>query len=211
MKNINIPIVLTVAAISSLSLVLFFVGRQKDIDVAPVVLPVATDSTDMIDDISYYNQVADDFIATLPLDKRVIARLVDDTNHCVIYYESGFRPSCYLYDLESMTTSVIFGGGNGFYIDTRLLIVGSVSECRRVGEWAVFICTNDAPETNVMNAAMAFRLNVYTHEMVFVDEGAAIKFLSDTQLDVEEAHIDRVSFFTGETDFSYTHRQIDLF
>ena len=211
MKNINIPIVLTVAALSSLSMVLFFVDRQKNVDVAPVVQPVETDSTDMIDEIDYYNQVADEFIATLPLDKRVIARLVDDLNHHVMYYESALRPSCYLYDLESMTTSVVFGGGNGFYIDTRLLIVGTVTECRRIGEWAVFICTNDAPEATLMNAAIAFRLNVYSHEMVYIGEGSSIKFISDEQLDVEEAYVEYVSFFAGEASFSYSHKQIDIF
>lgn len=162
------------------------------------------------DDMAYYEQVADEFMAMLPDDKRVIARLIDSSKHKIVYYETTESPSCYCYDLETQNTSVLFGSEAGFYIDTKLLILDKITECKRVGDWAVFIATNRAPETTVDNAVHTFGLNLIDHSMSYITIAAEAYFPNDTQLKVTRITWHYRSLFTNEDHYGTESTIYDL-
>lgn len=195
------------------------------------------------DDIAYYEQVAEEFMALLPSDKRVIARLIDGSNHHIIYYETTDNPSCYCYDLETQNTSVLFSSDagwyaastppkatlpakktspirtvspaeivdpHGFYIDTKLLIIGRITECKRVGEKAVFIATNREPEASYEKSVHVFEMNLYDQTMRYIAFGASAYFTSDTQLVVNRAKLLYRSLFTNEDVYTTAPTVYDL-
>lgn len=195
---------LVVALLCTASLVLFFNHHRAVASVAIVDTVVADTTGDVYSEQDYFNQMADEFEAVLPDDKVVLARLIDSVNHCVLYYETGYSPSCYSYDLESLTTSVVFGGENGFYSDTKLLMPGAVQQWRRVGDWVVFVTSNRAPETDITNAVIVFSLNVYNREILFIDKGSEALFSDSVTLTVNKSTLLYRQWFTGEDVYTTT-------
>ena len=170
-----------------------------------------SDSLDVdIPELQYYEELADEFETTLPTDKRVVARLIDSANHHIVYFETTTAPSCYCYDLETLTTSVLFGGEMGFYIDTKLLILGNITSWMRVGEWVAFIATNRAPETAFPNAVHVFKLNLFDHSLEYIATGASSYFTGDSQVVVNKAKLLYRSLFTEEDVYTTAPVVIEL-
>ena len=157
------------------------------------------DSLDVdIPELQYYEELADEFETSLPTDKRVVARLIDSANHHIIYFETTTAPSCYCYDLETLTTSVLFGGEMGFYIDTKLMILGNITSWMRVGDWVAFIATNRAPETSFPIAVHVFKLNLFDYSLKYIATGASAYFTDEGQVVVNKAKLLYRSLFTEE-------------
>ena len=207
--KINWPIVIIVTILCGASLVLFFLWQERQSNVLQPVVDTVADEEPFVEQ-DYYSQLADEFLVTLPEDKRVIATLIDDTNHHILYYESSAQPSCYLYDLESLTTSVLFGGENGFYCDTKLLMIGTIRDWMRSGDWIVFVASNRAPEADYPASVIVFSLNVYTHGLRYIDTGSDAFFDEGKILTVKKAVPLFRSFFTGEEIYSETSVQYEL-
>ena len=200
--------VLTVAALCGLSLTLFFIMRHRD------PLAGASANSELADSVSaadesepwsetqYYNQVADEYLALLPSDKVVVARLIDSVNHHILYFEKSDHPSCYIYDLESLTTAVLFGGENGFYCGTKLLITGNIQQWMRKGSTLFFIADNRAPETDYPIAALVFSMDIFTHQLEYIDRGARAYFPDDSHITVIKAKLLYRSFFTAEDHYT---------
>lgn len=199
-QRLNWPVVLTTALLSGVALLLFF-ASQRRMAAPPIVAAAdtiaATDGDDY-SELDYYNQLADDYLAMLPADREVVARLIDDNNHYIYYYEHSSNPSCYCYDLETLTTSVLFGGEEGFYCDTKLLIIGTIKEWRRCGDRLCFIAVNHAPEAGYADAVLVFALHIDTRRLDFIASAAGATFASDTQLTLQRARLLYVSLFTDE-------------
>lgn len=203
LSKINLPVVLVVATLCGAAMVLFFVDRGRHAE------PVVEETADTIveepfDEIGYYEQEADEFIRMLPSDKRVLARMVDSVNHNIVYIESGSRPSCYSYDLESHATDVLFGGSDGFYIGTKLLMLGAVKDWRRVGDRVVFIAENNAPDVEYPSSYEVFSMDLYTHGMQVVDCCAGAYFSDSTHLTIITAHYLYRKLFTDEPVYTET-------
>ena len=200
----------------ALSMALFFVIRARDAAGAEVAVQMAPQDTlptvqeTQFSELEYYNQQADEYLSLLPSDKRVIATLVDSLNHHIVYYETSQRPSCYSYDLESLTTEVLFGGADGFYCDTKLLIIGTIHEWRQSGDWVWFIADNRAPEADVPNAIVVFALNLFTHQLHYFAHGSAAGFDTDGRLILQQATLLYHSLFTGENVYDYSNTLYDI-
>lgn len=213
--RLNLRIVIPVALMSIASVALSFVPlikaeRQTVLSAELQPSEIQTNNASGFDEIAYYEQVAEEFMSMLPTDKRVIARLIDSVNHHIIYYETTESPSCYCYDLETQNTSVLFGSESGFYIDTKLLILDKIIDCRRVGDWAVFIATNRAPETTIDNAVHTFGLNLFDHSMRYIAVAAEAYFPNDTQLQVTRITWHYRSLFTNEDYYGTESTTYDL-
>lgn len=201
--KINWPVVIAVTLLCGASLALFFIQRERSM---PAEQPVADTVADEepFDELGYYGQVADEFLATMPEDKRVIATLIDSVNHHILYFEGTDRPSCYSYDLESLTTSVLFGGENGFYCDTKLLIIGTIRDWLLVDDVVYFIAGNRAPEANEISKVLVFSMNVYTKELRYIDGGYDAAFRNGESILVGKATLLYHSLFTGEDVYDKT-------
>ncbi len=200
-SRINIPVVVTVALLSAAALTLFFLSRQRNMPAQPapdssLLQPV--DTTPQTSELDYYGQLADEFLATMPQDKIILLTLIDSVNHCILYTESTNQPSCYLYDLESLTTKVLFGGENGFYADTKLIIPGAIRQFKHHGNWIHFIADNRAPQTDYSNQTIVFSLNVESHQVQLIDTGAQATFPDDSTLNVTHATLLYHSIFSGD-------------
>ena len=202
-SKLNWPVVIAVAMLCGASLALFFIQRERQ---APVEQPLADTVADEepFDELGYYGQVADEFLATMPEDKRVIATLIDSVNHHILYFEGTDRPSCYSYDLESLTTSVLFGGENGFYCDTKLLIIGVIKDWLVVDDVVYFIAENRAPEADEISKVLVFSMNVYTHQLKYIDGGYGAAFRNGESIVVGKATLLYHSLFTGEDIYDKT-------
>ena len=207
MKNrftsLNLPVVLTVATLCGIAMVLFFIRHGREMSAAEVEV-ADTIVEEPFDEIAYYHQLADEYDMLIPSDKRVVARLIDSVNHQIVYFESGSRPSCYSYDLESQTTSVIFGGSNGFYVGTQLLMLGSIDSWQRVGNRIVFIAENNAPEAEYPSAYEVFSIDLYTHSMEFIDRGAAAYFPDSNHVTIVSAQLIYRKLFSDEPVYNET-------
>lgn len=183
-RKVNLPVVAVVTLLCAAGLTLFFLFWEPD--ETPVAPPPPIEKDDF-DAKAYYNALADDFLRSLPDDKVPMVRLIDDTNHYVFYYEKSSTPSCYVYDLERRTTSVLFGGENGFYIDTKLLIVGAIEDWRLAGRLLVFVARNRAPERTYPTATVTFYVDIYTRQLTLVDYGANAYFPDDSHVVIYRA------------------------
>ncbi len=209
---LNLTVVITVAILCALSLTLFFIRRDRDESAAAAAREARLAAEEQAREASeatfseqeYYNQMADEYISMLPSDKQLLARLVDSVNHHIVYYETGDRPSCYLFDLESLTTSVLFGGEKGFYCDTKLLIIGAIRQQIRVGDIVYFIAGNQAPETDETNAVVVFSMDLFTHELRLVDSGFDAIFSEHDKLTIGHSRLVYHSLFTGENHYEHT-------
>ncbi len=197
-QSFNPRIVLIVTMLCIASLALFFLFWQPPQPADPIEV-TSVGEPDDFNERAYYNSEADAFLQTLPEDKVPLLRLIDDSNHCVFYFERGEAPSCYIYDLDRHSTSVLFGGERGFYCDTKLLIVGAIEEWKLVGDLIIFVARNRAPENNYTNATVVFYTNIYTRQLVFVDYGANAFFPDDSHVVVNHAMLLYPGFF-GEED-----------
>ena len=195
---------------STVSLALAFVPVRSNDKTVETIEDTTTVDSSFLDDIAYYEQVAEEFMAMLPTDKKVIAKLVDSDNHHIIYYETTESPSCYCYDLETQNTSVLFGSEDGFHIGTKLMILGRIEDCRRVGERVVFIATNRAPEAGYADAVRVFELSLADHSLKYIATGADAYFASDTQLVVSQAKLLYRSLFTDEDVYTTAPTVYDL-
>ena len=174
--RINIPIVAATALICGTALVVFGLQHSKLVaqesqqrlldSIAEAQLAESRIST--AEEQDYFNELADEYVRTMPDDKVLVARLVDDSSHYIYDYEKSNSPSCYIYDLESLNTSVLFGGENGFYCDTKLLIIGAIQDWQRNGDQLVFTAVNRAPETDSTRAFVVFTAGIYDHDLRFV-------------------------------------------
>lgn len=184
-EPVNWFLVTAVALICGVSLTLFFVNRNRtaiNADVAVDTSLADSSDLDLFNDCDYYEEVAAQFIANLPSDKELIAKLIDDKNHHIIYLERSSAPSCYIYDLETLTTAVLFSGQYGFYCGTKLLMTAEITDWKRLGNTVIFISGNRAPDANYSNAALVFTLELYTHDLEYVDFGSRAYFADSTRL-----------------------------
>ncbi len=198
---INVPVVATVALLSGLSMVLFFVHQNRH----TVAEPVAEDTVvyeEPFDEIAYYSQVAGQYLSSLPMDKRVIATLIDSQNHNIVYYETTSHPSCYSYDLESLTTSVLFGGDNGFYAGTKLLILGTIQEWCRVGDNVFFIASNRAPAIEYPEETLVFSLDLSSRKLRFHRCVAEAHFVDGDAVSLVVANMMYHKLFSGDPVYS---------
>lgn len=218
MKNnaVNWPVVLAVTALCAVSMTLFFIQNHSSHNsahnpVAPTADTEPSSSQDwLLSDLDYYNQVADEYIDDLPSDKTLIARLVDSTMHHIVYFETTNHPSCYIFDLESLTTDVLFGGEEGFYCDTKLLIVGTIHQWMRLNDLVYFIADNRAPETSLPNAVLVFALNLRNRQLSFIDNGSEAEFRQPDRLRISHATLLYHSLFTGEDVYDQTTVTVQL-
>lgn len=207
--KINIPVVSAVATLCGVALLLFFAQRhqtansQRPADTVVTVEPP-------IDEIAYYNQLAGEYLASLPLDKRVLLTRIDSTHHHILYFETGNRPSCYCYDLETLITTVLFGGDNGFYAGTKLLIIGPVSDWRLIEDRVVFIAPNNAPGAEKPEAFVSFEMDLQTYAVSFLCQAAEISFVDDSRMRILTAKKMLKNIFTGENIYSTNERSFDL-
>lgn len=210
--RVNWTVVGAVALLCAVSLTLFFVlhsrsdaARQEAQLRQQLEADAAEDrAAATAAEILYYEQEADEYIASLPADKQLLARVVDSANHYIVYFERSEHPSCYLLDLESHTTSVLFGGENGFYCDTKLLIVGTIHDWMQVGDIVYFVADNRAPEASEHNAVVVFSLNLSSHALRYVDTGFEATFIQPDQLRIGHATLLYYSLFTGENVYGET-------
>lgn len=200
----NVSVVLVVTLLCSAALVLFFLAQSHDDSSVSVPTRPSLAASDVFDERAYYNEAADAFLKTLPEDKIPLLKLVDDTNHYLFYCEKGDAPSCYVYDLDRQTTTVLFAGENGFYCDTKLLIIGQIESWKHVGRLLFFVARNRAPEANFTNSAVAFYTDVYTRKLSFLDVGASAYFPDDTHMVVNKAVLLYPGFFSMEDIYSVT-------
>ena len=161
------------AVLCGIAMTLFFVRHSND--TPPALEPAEPDSAQLcqmrestLEEQAYYNEEADEYLKILPDDKALVLRLIDDSNHHIIYYEKSDAPSCYIYDLESLTTSVLFGGENGFYCDTKLLIIGAIQDWELDDSKLVFTAVNRAPEADSLRSSVVFTADIFSHELQFV-------------------------------------------
>ncbi|MBP5190381.1 MAG: hypothetical protein J6031_05655 [Bacteroidales bacterium] len=210
-SRLNWPVVLTVAAMCALSMTLFFIRHERVVDVQPVVInDTITPEPQEESDLDYYNQLADEYIAMLPADKQLIARIVDSVNHHLVYYEKTDHPSCYILDLESQTTAVLFSSENGFYCGTKLLIIGTIHQWLRVGDIVYFIADNQAPDVTPSDAVYVFSLTLSDHRLDYVDTGYDARFIGSDKLLIGYATLLYHSLFTGEDVYDYRTETVDL-
>ncbi len=210
--TLNWPVIAAVALLGALSLVLFFAGRARQEAAREVALQAARADTaaareraaDVEGELEYFNQEADEYIASLPADKLLVARMVDSVNHHLVYFEASDCPSCYIFDLETLTTEVLFGGENGFYCDTKLLMVGTIRQWMRVGDTVYFIAANRAPEANEPVAVYVLSLDLPSRAVGYVDSGSDAEFLPPDRLRISHATLLYHSLFTGEDVYSHT-------
>jgi|GEM_PF-2502713 hypothetical protein len=207
---INIPIVSIVATVSCLAMVLFFVLNRRQAEPPVVVADTVESEEEPFDEIAYYNQLASEYIETLPMDKCIIATLIDSVNHNIVYYETASHPSCYSFDLETLTTTVLFGGENGFYVDTKLLIVGTIKKWERIDDRIVFIASNVAPGADYPEETFVFSMNIYTHQMAFVACVADADFVDNGQVRLRTARLLYRNLFTGEGVYDERETLVDL-
>lgn len=212
--GLNFKVIIPVALMSIASVALAFVSGHERDSHQPVGSSFLQDSIDeaieLEDDMVYFDRLAEEFISMLPSDKRIIAKLIDAQNHKVIYYETTECPSCYCFDLETQNTSVLFGSETGFYIGTKLLILGTITDCIRVGDWAVFIATNNAPEAGYEDAVHTFGVNLTDHTMKYISKGAGAYFPNDSQLVVSSVTWHYNSLFTNEDYYGTETTTYDL-
>ena len=206
---INWHVVLPTTLLCAVTMVLFFASRHRTPD-APVIAVVDTIEQEDYSELEYYNQMADDYLATLPADREVIARLIDEENHYIYYFECTDHPSCYSYDLESLTTSVLFGGEAGFYSGTKLLIVGTITDGHRVGDRIYFVARNHAPEAAYANAIVVFSLHLFSRQTEYVTSAAGAYFSDSTHMVIQRAKVQYVSLFTDEPVYTTEPITIEL-
>ncbi len=210
-NRVNIPVVSVVAAVCGAALILFFLFYEKPqngtvlngsaLTDAPEY-PAGAPDSESVSEVDYYNRIADEYLSTLPADKTVVARLVDDTNHRIYYIEKSNTPSCYVLDLDKQTTTVLFGGEQGFYCGTKLLIIGTIRSWKRVGSIIYFVADNRAPETDYSTATVVFFANLHTHELQYLDKGADAYFPDDNHLVLNRAILLYPGIFSGENIYS---------
>lgn len=210
--SINWRVVGAVALLCCLSLALFFVQRGSTEDPMSVADTVVADTgtMDNYSDRDYYAEVANDFSSKLPSDKEIVATLIDDSCHYVVYYEKNSAPSCYLYDLETLTTEVLFGGENGFYAATKLLILGEVKCWQRVGNEIFFVAGNRAPESDYPSAILVFSLHLMSHKLTYIDVGANAYFPDPAHLVVIKAQLLHRNFFSNEDTYRQYAKTFEL-
>jgi len=213
------PVVAAVALFCALSMLLFFVAHhrnqkfQAQIVVTPPEMNVAdSESVDSaaVSDRLYYDQLADEYIATLPSDKQLVVRMVDDENHHLVYFETSNHPSCYILDLESQTTEVLFGGDNGFYCDTKLLIIGTIRQWMLCGDMVYFVADNRAPEASPPDAVHVFALSLADRQLRYVDSGFDAELRQPDQLYIGHATLLYHSLFTGEDVYQQSTDRVRL-
>lgn len=215
-NTLNWPVVIVVTALCAISMVLFFVQntrkQKNDLRLQEMQADTCVELADTLyqSEIEYFSQEADEYIATLPSDKQLVARLVDSVNHHLIYFETSNHPSCYILDLETYTTEVLFGGENGFYCDTKLLIVGTIRDWMRLGDMVYFIADNRAPEAAEPENVHVFALNIASRQLRYVDSGYDAVFRRPDQLYVGRATLLYHSLFTGEEIYDRTTETIVL-
>lgn len=204
----NYSVIAAVAIVCSAAMILSFSRLHSLADRA-----IAADTTPVVDthfdELDYYNQVADEYLPTLPADKALIARMVDEDNHYLFYYEKGDIPSCYIFDLETLTTSVLFGSEKGFRCDTTLVLAGRIQDWRRNGNMVTFVATNRASDAGYINAELVFSVNLVTRELFFIANGADAYFPDNYHVTVNKAKLNYHSVYSGEdvyikTPYTYT-------
>lgn len=200
----NASVVLAVALLCGAALVLFFLSQRAAEPALSVPPRPSNVQAEDYDEQAYYHEVADAFLKTLPADKTPLLRLIDDTNHYLFYCEQGNAPSCYVYDLDRQTTSVLFAGENGFYCGTKLLIIGRIESWKQVGRLLFFVARNRAPEANFTSAVVTFYADVYTRKLSFLDIGSGAYFPDDTHMVVNKAALLYPGFFTLDDIYSIT-------
>lgn len=206
----NLPITLAVALLSAAAMTLFFVDFRKDRESFSTNVTDTVVEEEPFDELAYYREIADEYQQTLPDDRIVIARLIDSDNHYIYYFERSDQPSCYCYDLESLTTSVLFGGENGFYCDTKLLIIGRIQDWKTVGDWMLFIAKNRAPGIEYPDSTVVFSMQLYSRELQFIDMGAEAYFSDHAHLTVLKASLIYRSLFTGKGYYRTTSIKYEL-
>lgn len=197
--SIHWPTVTLVAVVAAAVLLLFFLDPNRQPQ-PPVVAAVDTVADNPLDDIVYYYMEADEFAKLLPADKVVLASRIDDTSHYVYYTETTTAPSCYVYDLDTRTTSVLFGGSKPFDCDGQMLKLKSLKDWRLVGDRLFFVFNSGADDVDYTSTVVAFCVDIPTERLFYINSGADAYFATDDRLIVIKAQLQHRSFlnFFGE-------------
>jgi len=198
-KSVNIPVVLVVALLSTAAVVLFLLFRTPEPEPLPQQLP---EPEEPFDEVAYYNEEADGYIRTLPADKTVVARRIDSDNHRIYYIERSQFPSCYIYDLDTRTTSVLFGGPEGFDCDGHLVSVSAIHDWIQVGTRIFFVAQNGAFGGDYTTSTLVFGIETEGNFFSYVDFGSDAYFNDSTHVTVIKAKLQYRSFFTQEDIYS---------
>jgi len=198
-SSIHWPTIALVLVASAAVLVTFFMGLRQRPEPQPIAV-VDTLVDDPLDDMVYYHMEADEFAQLLPADKVVLTSRIGDSAHCVYYTETTASPSCYVYDLDTRTTRVLFGGSKPFECEGWQLKLKSLKEWRLVGSRLFFVYNSDAPDVDYTTSVVAFGVDIDTDSLFFIDYGADAYFGNDDRLVVIKAQLQHRSFlnFFGE-------------
>ena len=72
------------------------------------------------------------------------------------------------------------------------------------GDEVYFIAENRAPETDVTSKVHLFSMNIYTHQLQYIDTGFDAAFRNDSTIVVGKASLIYHSLFTGEDVYDQT-------
>lgn len=203
-KQINWKVVLAVAAVSAVVMVVALVAGRKPspdrqrIDISETE-HVPSQKENAAEEVGYYLDEAEFFIASLPEDKEVVLRRIDTANHRLYYIEKTRFPSCYCYNLDSRETSVVFSGEEGFAAKGNPYLVKEISDWRAEGNDVIFTAKNGARNRDYTNDALAFYLTTDNDMLHFVDYGSDTYFGNEERtLVVVKARYLRHKFFSRD-------------
>lgn len=162
------------------------------------------------EEFEYYNTEASEYLKMLPSDKKILSLLINDSCHHIFYYERSKTPSCYVYDLESLTTSVLFGSEAGLQADDTMLYVGSIIDWRRIGDNFVFIARNRDEAASFGDAVIIFSVGMYDNSKHFLDYAARAQFTDDSQITATYVKMPEGDNASGEGEYSKYSVEMDL-
>lgn len=202
-KQINWKVVQAVAALALVALVVaFFLGGTPTRDRShheQLTVSATSDKDSGAEEVGYYLDEAEFFIASLPSDKEVVLRRIDSVNHRLYYIEKTRFPSCYCYDLDRRETSVVFSGEEGFSAQGNPYLIKEISDWRAEGNDVIFTAKNGARNREFANDALAFYLTSDNNMLHFVDFGSDTYFGSEERtLVVVKARYLRKKFFSND-------------
>lgn len=195
--------------VSAVALVVFFVSRRDKTEHIPQAKEKVIVAEVFDDEEAYYNNEADHFLRTMPDDKSVVACRIDDKYHYVCYVEKTALPSCYLYDLETCTTSVLFSGSEGVDTEGGKLTIKTAKSWQTRENNVVFIAENGNEEVDYTNQIIVFVADIENASFALVDYCADAYFTDEEHINVVKAQLKYRSFFTGKdvyTQYSQTYK-----
>ncbi len=211
-SRIHRPAIVIVATLCLIVLTVFFVSRSRQSDPLPAVVCDSLPD-DSLDDFVYYQMEADEFARMLPADKVVLTRRIDDSAHCVYYTEKSTAPSCYVYDLDTRKTRVLFGGSKSFDCEGRMLKLKTLKAWCSVENRLYFVFASDAPDAGYDNAVVVFGVDIQTDRLYFIDYGTDARFDGNDRVVVVKAERSSVPsdfhYYFDEEEESYVTHEVE--